>query len=112
LQRARDPQGRGDLSPIPRTTIAIHVDITGAINVSAGDDAETYGANDMSDLKIFNSHKMPKDGVAASLIGQFIASNSGSKIEIILAETFPKGGRLTPEITAAIQSADIFILLA
>src|SRR4051812_22495686 len=71
----------------------------------------TDGANEMSDLKIFISHKMPKDGVAASLIGQFIASNSGSKIEIILAETFPKGGRLAPEITTAIQSADIFILL-
>jgi hypothetical protein len=30
---------------------------------------------------------MPKVGVAASLIGQLIASNFGSKIEIILAET-------------------------
>ena len=104
------PDWRHRLLP-PRSKFADHVAITGAVNVSASDDAETYGANDMSDLKIFISHKMPKDGVAALLIGQLIASNSGSKIEIILAETFQKGGRLTPEITAAIQSADIFILL-
>jgi hypothetical protein len=71
----------------PRTKFADHVDVTGAVNVSAGDDAETYGANDMSDLKIFISHKMPKDGVAASLIGQFIASNSGSKIDCALSRT-------------------------
>src|SRR5208282_2424822 len=93
---------------LQRTKFADHVDIAGAVNVSTDDDTEIYGANDMSDLKIFISHKMPKDGVAASLIGQFIASNSGSKIEMILAENFPKGGRLTPEITAAIQSADFF----
>jgi hypothetical protein len=62
-------------------------------------------------LTIFISHKMPKDSTAASLVGQLIASNSGSKIKIIAAENFQKGGRLTPEITAAIQSADIFILL-
>ena len=40
-----------------------------------------------------------------------IASYSGNKIKIILAEDFQKGSELTPEITEAIQSADIFLLL-
>jgi TIR domain len=62
-------------------------------------------------IKLFISHKMPKDSDAASSIGQLLALYSGSKIKIILAEDFQKGGQLTPEITAAIQSADIFILL-
>jgi hypothetical protein len=62
-------------------------------------------------LTVFISHKMPRDSKAASSVGQLIASNSGSKIKISVAENFKKGRRLTPEITAAIQSADIFVLL-
>ncbi|MCJ9703257.1 MULTISPECIES: toll/interleukin-1 receptor domain-containing protein [unclassified Bradyrhizobium] len=65
----------------------------------------------MSDLTIFISHKMPKDSEAARRIGNLIASYSGNKIKIVLAEDFQKGRELTPEITAAIQSADIFLLL-
>jgi hypothetical protein len=65
----------------------------------------------MTDLTIFISHKMPKDSDAARRIGNLIASYSGNKIRIILAEDFQKGRELTPEITEAIQSADIFILL-
>jgi hypothetical protein len=62
-------------------------------------------------LTVFISHKMPRDSKAASSVGQLIASNSGSKIKISVAENFKKGRRLTPEITAATQSADIFVLL-
>ena len=47
-------------------------------------------------LTIFISHKMPKDSTAASLVGQLIASNSGSKIKIIAAENFQKGGKADP----------------
>ena len=65
----------------------------------------------MADLSIFISHKMPKDSDAARRIGNLIASYSGNKIKIILAEDFQKGRELTPEITEAIQSADIFLLL-
>ena len=65
----------------------------------------------MADLTIFISHKMPKDSEAARNIGNLIASYSGNKIKIILAEDFQKGRELTPEITAGIQSADIFLLL-
>ncbi len=64
----------------------------------------------MADLTIFISHKMPKDSEAARKIGNLIASYSGNKIKIIVAEDFQKGRDLTPEITAAIQSADIFLL--
>jgi hypothetical protein len=62
----------------------------------------------MADLSIFISHKMPKDSDAARRIGNLIASYSGNKIKIILAEDFQKGRELTPEITEAIQSADIY----
>jgi hypothetical protein len=67
----------------------------------------------MSDdaITIFVSHKMPKDSIAAQKIGNLIALYSGNKIKILVAEDFKKGGRLDPEITKAIQSSDIFILL-
>jgi hypothetical protein len=65
----------------------------------------------MADLTIFISHKMPKDSEAARKIGNLIASYSGNKIKVVLAEDFQKGRELTPEITAGIQSADIFVLL-
>jgi hypothetical protein len=65
----------------------------------------------MAELTIFISHKMPKDSDAAMAIGQLLALYSGSKIKIVLAEDFQKGRQLTPEITAAIQSSDIFMLL-
>jgi hypothetical protein len=65
----------------------------------------------MAEMKIFISHKMPKDSDAALAIGQLIALYSGNKISIILAEDFRKGSPLTSDITAAIQGADIFILL-
>jgi hypothetical protein len=64
-----------------------------------------------SELKIFISHKMPKDGDAALTIGQLIATHSGGKIKPILAEDFDAGGKVVSQITAAIQSADYFILL-
>jgi len=65
----------------------------------------------MPDMTIFISHKMPKDSKAARDIGNLIASLSGNKIRIILAEDFQKGRELTPEITAAIRGADMFLLL-
>lgn len=62
-------------------------------------------------INIFISHKMPKDSDAASTIGDLIAEHSESKIKILLAEQFPAGAQLASQITKAIQSADIFILL-
>src|SRR5450755_4106304 len=62
-------------------------------------------------LTIFISPKMPKDSDTTSSIGQLIATHSGNKIKINLAEDFRKGSQLSSDITKAIQTADIFLLL-
>jgi hypothetical protein len=62
-------------------------------------------------VTIFISHKMPKDSDTTSSIGQLIATHSGNKIKINLAEDFRKGSQLSSDITKAIQTADIFLLL-
>jgi hypothetical protein len=62
-------------------------------------------------LKIFISHKMPTDSIAAKTVGDLIAAASGPEITVINAAQFRYGTDFRSKIRSELETTDIFILL-